>query len=357
MGRHLYCRGSEVDVSNATRWAIAGTGRISGLFADCITRTGSGLAAHVLSRTPEDAEAFAGPRGATPWSDQRSMLSGAEIDALYIGTPHSEHAELAIQALSVGVPVLCEKPLSCSGAGTLAVVMAAHQNGTALVEGWMYRFHPQVERLLERLRSGAIGELRSIRSSFGFRADVAADHRLRNPKLGGGAILDIGGYPMSASMLVAGCADDRDFARPKSMEAVGIFDPVTDVDADAAATVTFDNGIEAEIRCSIIEDLGTELRCEGTEGVLTLAHPFTHGGRPDDPVATIEHHGPDGTTTETVPAELDCFSLEARAMSALIESGALQPDPPCVAHEESVTIAGALESWRGALEQARKDRT
>ena len=163
-------------MSNATRWAIAGTGRISGLFADCITRTGSGTVAHVLSRTREGAEAFAGPRGATPWSDQRSMLSGAEIDALYIGTPHSEHAELAIQALSVGVPVLCEKPLSCSGAGTLAVVMAAHQNGTALVEGWMYRFHPQVDRLLGLLRSGAIGELRSIRSSFGFRADVPADH-------------------------------------------------------------------------------------------------------------------------------------------------------------------------------------
>ena len=295
--------------------------------------------------------------GATPWSDWRSMLSGGELDALYIGTPHSEHAELAIQSLSVAVPVLCEKPLSCSGAGTMAVIMAAHQNGTALVEGWMYRCHPQVARMLELIRSGAIGEVRGIESRFGFRADVPPEHRLRNPKLGGGAILDIGGYPMSAAMLVAGCLDERAFARPRSMEAVGIFDPITDVDADAAATITFDNGMEAEIRCSIIEDLGTELRCTGSEGTLTLANPFLHGGRPDDPQATIEVTNRDGTTTETIPSALDCFSLEARAMTGLIESGSLQPDAPMVEHEESVVIAGALESWRGALEQARRDRS
>ena len=199
-------------MSPPTRWAIAGTGKISTLFAECITRTDSGIVSHVLSRSEEAAQRFTQAQGGTPWTNERQMLSADALDALYIGTPHSEHAELAITALSLGVPVLCEKPLTCSGAGTLAVVMAAHQNGTALIEGWMYRCHPQIARLRELISSGAIGELQSIESHFGFRADVDPEHRLRNQKLGGGPILDIGGYPMSIAMLVAGATDDRSHA-------------------------------------------------------------------------------------------------------------------------------------------------
>ena len=343
--------------SQPTRWAIAGTGRISSLFAECITRTESGIVAHVLSRSEESAARFCEERGGAPWTSERKMLSADGVDALYIGTPHSEHAELAITALSLGVPVLCEKPLTCSGAGTLAVVMAAHQNGTALIEGWMYRCHPQIARVRELIQSGAIGELESIESHFGFRAEVDPEHRLRNPKLGGGPILDIGGYPMSLAMLVAGSVDDRSHARPRSMEAVGVFDPVTDVDADSAAVVTFDNGLEARIRCSIIEDLGTELRCVGTEGELRLEHPFLPEARQDGRRATIEITQNGETRVESIEAPMDCFSLEARVMTQLIETRELQPEPPLVGHEESVVIAGALESWRSALEQARKDRT
>ena len=190
-------------------WGIAGTGRISSLFADCITRTESGTVGHVLSRTQEGAEAFCKRQGGTAWSNQREMLGVDGLDALYIGTPHSEHAELAIAALSVGVPVLCEKPMTCSPAGTLAVVMCAHQNGTALIEGWMYRCHPQIDRLIELISSGTIGELKTIESHFGFRADVPPEHRLRSQKLGGGPILDIGGYPLSLAMLIAGSVDGR----------------------------------------------------------------------------------------------------------------------------------------------------
>ena len=340
-----------------TRWAIAGTGKISSLFAECITRTHSGVVSHVLSRSEEAGARFAELQGGTSWTSERRMLSAGDVDALYIGTPHSEHAELAITALSLGVPVLCEKPLTCSGAGTLAVVMAAHQNGTALLEGWMYRCHPQIKRLCELIRSGVIGELQSIESHFGFRADVDPEHRLRNPKLGGGPILDIGGYPMSIAMLVAGSIDERAHARPRSMEAVGVFDPITDVDADSAAVVTFDNGLEARIRCSLIEDLGTGLRCVGSEGELRLPHPFLTEARKDGRRATIEIEQNGETRQESIEAPMDCFSLEARVMTDLIATRALQPDPPLVGHEESVVIAGALESWRSALEQARKDRT
>ena len=344
-------------MSPPTRWAIAGTGKISTLFAECITRTDSGIVSHVLSRSEEAAQRFTQAQGGTPWTNERQMLSADGLDALYIGTPHSEHAELAITALSLGVPVLCEKPLTCSGAGTLAVVMAAHQNGTALIEGWMYRCHPQIARLRELIRSGAIGELQSIESHFGFRADVDPEHRLRNQKLGGGPILDIGGYPMSIAMLLAGATDDRSHARPLSMEAVGVFDPITDVDADSAAVVTFDNGLEARLRCSIIEDLGAGLRCVGSEGELRLPHPFLTEARQDDRRATIEIEQNGETRTESIQAPMDCFSLEARVMSDLIETRELQPEPPLVGHEESVVIAGALESWRSALEQARKDRS
>ena len=344
---------SENPVFRPLNWGIAGTGRISSLFADCITRTESGTVGHVLSRTQEAAESFCARQGGTPWSNQRDMLGVDGLDALYIGTPHSEHAELAVAALSVGIPVLCEKPMTCSPAGTLAVVMCAHQNGTALIEGWMYRCHPQIERLVELISNGAIGDLQSIESHFGFRADVPPEHRLRSQKLGGGPILDIGGYPMSIAMLVAGTVDGRTHASPKSMQAVGVFDAETEVDADAGAVVTFDNGLEANLRCSLIEDLGTGLRCVGTDGEIRLPHPFIHEGREDDRRATIEIERFGQVETEHFEPSLDCFSLEARMMSELVASGELEPAAPMVSHEGSVLIAGALESWRSCLEQAR----
>lgn len=353
----LYCRAhqSEDLVFRPLNWGIAGTGRISSLFADCITRTESGTVGHVLSRSQDSAIAFCERQGGTPWSNQREMLGVDGLDALYIGTPHSEHAELAVAALSVGIPVLCEKPMTCSPAGSLAVVMCAHQNGTALIEGWMYRCHPQIERLIELISSGAIGELQTIESHFGFRADVSPEHRLRSQKLGGGPILDIGGYPMSLAMLVAGSTDDRAHARPKSMEAVGVFDTETEVEADAAAVVTFDNGLEAKLRCSLIEDLGTGLRCTGTDGEIRLPQPFLAEARQDGRRATIEIERHGQTEIERFEASLDCFSLEARTMSELVASGELEPPRPMVSHEESVVIAGALESWRSCLQKAKED--
>ena len=353
----LYCGSyrSENLVFRPLNWGIAGTGRISSLFADCITRTESGTVSHVLSRTQEGAESFCERQGGKAWSNQREMLGVDGLDALYIGTPHSEHAELAIAALSVGIPVLCEKPMTCSPAGTLAVVMCAHQNGTALIEGWMYRCHPQIDRLIELISSGTIGELQSIESHFGFRADVSPEHRLRSQKLGGGPILDIGGYPLSLAMLVAGSVDGRAHARPKSIEAVGVFDIETDVEADAAALVTFDNGLEANLRCSLIEDLGTGFRCVGSEGEIRLPQPFIPEARQDGRRATIEIERNGEVETENFEASLDCFSLEARTMSELVASGELEPPPPMVSHECSVVIAGALESWRSCLEKAKED--
>ena len=336
-------------------WGIAGTGRISSLFADCITRTESGTVGHVLSRTHESAESFCERQGGTAWSNQREMLGVDGLDALYIGTPHSEHAELAIAALSVGIPVLCEKPMTCSPAGTLAVVMSAHQNGTALIEGWMYRCHPQIDRLIELISSGSIGELQTIESHFGFRADVSPEHRLRSQKLGGGPILDIGGYPLSMAMLVAGSVDGRAYASPKSIDAVGIFDRETDVEADAAAAVTFDNGLQANLRCSLIEDLGTGLRCVGSKGEIRLPQPFIPEARQDGRRSTIEIERDGQVDTEDLEASLDCFSLEARMMSELVASGELEPPSPMVSHECSVVIAGALESWRSCLEKAKED--
>ena len=324
-------------------WSIAGTGGIAAVFAQCIQASNSGTVGNVISRTMASAEAFCATHGGTPTVDATAALRNA--DAVYVATPHPMHKAMAIEALRAGVPVLCEKPMTSTGADTLEVVQAARDFGTPLVEAWMYRCHPQIAEAVAMLQSGAIGHVTHVHSTFGFAADVPKAHRLRNPELGGGAILDIGGYVMSSAMLFGAEMGQNDV--PSLLEAHGTFD-ATGVDAEAAAVVAFDSGVQATLQVSIINALGTEVRIEGTEGVLELPCPFLPESRRQGVRGTLVLNG----EPRHLVADMDCFSLEARAMAACVASGTIEPAWPLLSHEASVTLANTLDAWSGALESS-----
>ena len=143
------------------------------------------------------------------------MLADPDIDAIYIATPHPFHAEWAIKAAEAGKHVLCEKPMALTAFEADAMIHAARKAGTFLGEAFMYRLHPQTERLVELVRTGAIGEVRMIKSSFGFAMPgFQPEHRLFANDLAGGGILDVGGYPVSMARLIAGAAAGKPFAEP-----------------------------------------------------------------------------------------------------------------------------------------------
>ena len=210
------------------RWGIIGTGKIAAAFAHALEHTDSGDLVAVASRTEANAERFGETHGVERrHATYEALVDDQGVDAVYVSTPHPMHAEWAIRCAEAGKHVLCEKPMTLNEADTMAVVEAARRNDVFLMEAFMYRCHPQTERLVELLRSGVIGDVKLVRATFGFRGAYDPEERHLANALGGGGILDLGCYTVSMSRLVAAVALGVEVAEPREVHAVGHVGPET----------------------------------------------------------------------------------------------------------------------------------
>lgn len=181
----------------AIRWGIAGPGRIAHKFAKSLPwSTGKLLAS--ASSSLERARAFSSEYNLPfAFGSYREMLQSGEIDALYVATTNQLHAEVSAMALDLGIPVLCEKPLTISTTQTRELVDFAKQKKVFLMEGLWSLFLPHIRQTVRWIREGEIGKLVHIQADFGFTAPDNPDSRILNPALGGGVGKDIGIYPMA----------------------------------------------------------------------------------------------------------------------------------------------------------------
>ncbi|OZG71162.1 hypothetical protein BTA51_22575 [Hahella sp. CCB-MM4] len=190
---------------SAIRWGILSTGNMARQFAEDFQYSRGGVLSAVCSRRQNDAEGFAREFGLEhAYSSLEDMLRGGQLDLLYIASPHSHHFDAAMTALKAGVPVLCEKPMTTTLQATEALYEAADKAGVFLMEALWTRFNPAIIEMLEWIREGRIGEVKTVHANFGFAVNVEPDHRLLNPALGGGALLDVGIYPLFLAQLVLG---------------------------------------------------------------------------------------------------------------------------------------------------------
>jgi len=205
------------------------------------------------------------------------MLANPAVDAVYIASPHSAHRNHALACIAAGKHVLCEKPLTLDAASSERVIAAARRAGVFLMEGYMYRCHPSMRELLTRLADGVIGGIRHATAHFGFDASGDRSGRLFDRALGGGSILDVGGYPVSFARLVAGLIEHLPFAEPVHVGGDLVFGP-TGVDERASADLTFASGFTARVETAIGCDIGTAVVVYGEEGRIALANPWLPGG-------------------------------------------------------------------------------
>ncbi|WP_066367137.1 Gfo/Idh/MocA family protein [Herbidospora mongoliensis] len=187
------------------RWAVIGTGGIARDFAGDLRLSGSGELVAVGSRTAARAEAFAAEVGAPrSYGDQAAMLAADDIDAVYVATPHPAHHAGALAAIEAGKAVLVEKPFTINRGEAEELVAAAKARGVFLMEAMWTRFLPHMVRIRELLAEGRLGDVRLVVAEHGvwFRHDPV--HRMFDPDLGGGALLDLGVYPISFLSMVLG---------------------------------------------------------------------------------------------------------------------------------------------------------
>ncbi|MDZ8171642.1 Gfo/Idh/MocA family protein [Microbacterium xanthum] len=320
-----------------TRWAILGPGAISADFAVGLRASRFGELRAVGGRSRVRADAFAGQHQAAVSGTIAEVLERDDIDAVYIGAVHTAHAELARQALEAGKAVLCEKPATPSLAETAAVIDVARTVGRPFLEAFKTRFGPFAARVGDLVASGELGVVTSVDAAFGFAAGTR-EGRLFDSSLAGGALLDVGCYPVSLAVQIAASAGD-------------VTSPVTVTDASAVMVGDVDGSIRGELRiggvsatlqASIIEALPSSARIGLTDGEIVL--PDAWGSRTESAREIIVRSRGEERRIE-VPS-VQPMAAEADALSLAIAEGRLEvPEMPW---SHTLAVAQTLDVWGAA---------
>ncbi|MGH3041242.1 MAG: Gfo/Idh/MocA family protein [Gaiellaceae bacterium] len=193
-----------------------------------------------------------------------ALLGDPDVEAVYVPVPNSLHVDWSRRALEAGKHVLCEKPLTDRREDAEALFDLAERKGLVLAEAFMYRHNPQTRRLEELVRTGAIGRLQLVRTSFSFLVEGEANIRL-DPELGGGSVLDLGCYCVNGARLLAG--------EPESVFGQQVLGP-TGVDDLFIAVLTFPEGVHALVDCGLRLPFRATLEAVGSEGSVFVDDPW-----------------------------------------------------------------------------------
>lgn len=312
-------------------WAIVGTGRIAARFAGSLARSKDARLAAVVSRDAGRATAFAAAQGAPEAHcciDPAEAATPPGVQAAYIATPHSEHHVAALAALHAGKAVLCEKPMTLNARDTGALVTVARARGVFLMEAMWTRCLPAVRQVQAWVREGRIGEPRLVSAGFGF-GGTGHPHRLTDPTLGGGALLDVGVYPIAYAMMVYG-------AEPATITGCARLGP-TGVDEVASISLAFPGGGLAALNCAYVAETDKTLRIHGTRGSIS-SDLFWR--------ATSARLEPTAEPVDTFYEEplVDGFDHQLAEVHRCLRAGLLQS--PLMTWEDSLALARTTDTLR-----------
>jgi predicted dehydrogenase/aryl-alcohol dehydrogenase-like predicted oxidoreductase len=332
-------------MSQTVSWGILGTGRIAGVFAHGLVQSKTGKLLAVGSRTQESADRFGDvwnvPRRYSRYED---LLADSEVQAIYISTPHPLHAEWAIKAAEAGKHILCEKPIALNHADAMAIVEAAQRNDVFLMEAFMYRCHPQIAKMVELIQTGTIGTVQVIQATFAFHTAFNPESRLLNPVLGGGGILDVGGYCVSMVRLIAGAASGKPFADPLKVTAAGHIGAVSKVDEYTTALLTFEGDIVAQLLTGVQLNAENSVRIYGSEGSILLPTPWTP--KADQSVNIIVKRDDEAEARQiTIEGAGDLYSLEVDTITTHLQ----ERQAPEMSWDDTLGNMRTLDQWRAAI--------
>jgi predicted dehydrogenase len=323
------------------RWGLVGPGKIAGRFAGALATRGDARLQAVVGRSAERAQAFAGRWGAQVHDSVEDLLADPAVDAVYIATPHSEHASAAAAALHAGKPVLCEKPLAATVAQAEALVALAQQRRVFLMEALWTRYLPALRQAEAWLLEGRIGRVLALQSSFGFSCPYDAQHRNFNPALAGGALLDIGIYNLSLSQWVMALQGVHE---APAMQASGVLAP-TGTEQRCAVQMQYANGTLSQFTCAFDLALDNVLRIHGERGRIEL------GPRCWEPTEAALHLEGMPPLRMDLPFAHNGFEYQIDAAMAAIRAGSLQE--PRIPHGQTLAVMRQIESLRQQLGAVR----
>lgn len=315
-----------------TRWGILGTGRMAAAFAADAVHAQDSTVVAVGSRTSASAASFADRFAiAHPHGSYADLLADPEVDAVYLATPHPQHHLLALQTIAAGRAVLVEKSFTVTLAAAEEVVEAARTAGVFCMEAMWTRFQPAVVEAARLIETGEIGEVRAVQADLGAHRPFDPTDRLFDPALGGGAILDLGVYPVHLATQFLGA--------PRLVAAVGSRYP-NGVDGTVSLTLDHGSGRSSSLICSLESQTPGRATILGTRGTIELEPRFHH---PTDLV--LRRHGDDPVRMHLPPPGRG-YSLEMDEVSRCLAAGLTES--PAMPLADTLTVQAVLQE---ALDQ------
>lgn len=318
---------------HAARWGILGTGFIAGLQTKDLLGNGFTVQA-VGSRNMESARTFAAQFDLpAAHGGYEQLVADPDVDVIYVSTPHTFHHAHALLALNAGKHVLVEKPFAMNAVQAREVAELAESKGLVALEAMWTRYLPHMVRIRELIRSGALGDVRTVTADHNQNLPKDPAHRLNNPALGGGALLDLGIYPVSFAFDV--------FGAPAAVHATASM-TTTGVDRQTAIIFEYKNGQQALLHCALDTSGPNRASIIGTAGRIDIG-PVWYTPSP------FTRYDVDGNVVERFEQPVHCRGMQYQAgeVERLIRAGVTKGDvlPP----SESVAIMAAMDQVRAKI--------
>ena len=314
------------------RWGIIGTGGIARAFATALMQTPLAVLAAVGSRSIESARAFGSDFGnPASYGSYQELADAPGIDIIYIGTPHPMHAENAMMALRGGKAVLCEKPFTMNLREAAPVVALAREKQLFLMEAMWTRFMPALAEVRRIVASGEIGQVRQVHADFGFAATQDPEHRINKRELGGGALLDLGIYPLSISCALLGPVE--------SVQAQAFLSD-GGVDHTTGFAMKHESGAMSLCSCSLRARTPCELTVSGALGSVRMNAMFHLA-------ESVTVKTPEGTRTIATPYLGNGYVHEAIEAGRCLREGLIES--PHMLHAETLAQMRLLDTIRAQI--------
>lgn len=253
-------------MSEKIRWGILGCGNIANKFAADLKWVENAELVAVASRNPQKANEFSIKHGAKfAFDSYEKLVSAPEVDVIYVATPHGFHHEHALLCIHHNKAVLCEKAFALNSLQAREMIEAAKKNKVFIMEAFWTKFLPQYQKVISLIERGELGEIKMIQADFGFKAATPLSKRLYDPALGGGALLDIGIYPVFLAISLLG--------RPTEIHATMQPYP-SGIDRQIALILKFENGALANLSATFDAVTPVEATIAGTDGYVRMTNRF-----------------------------------------------------------------------------------
>ncbi len=312
------------------RWGILATGLIAGKFVEDLRLLPDAEVVAVGSRTPQAAQAFAEryaiPRAYGSW---QALADDPGVDAVYVATPHPAHYAASLLCLRAGKATLTEKPFTLHVPDAQELVATARSRGVFLMEAMWMRCLPGIARVRELVADGVIGEVVAIHADFGAAGPFPPGHRMRDRLLGGGALFDLGVYPITLAYLFLG--------EPAEVRAWARLDP-QGVDENTGMLFGYASGALAALTCSLLGDTARRATITGTAGRIELPRNFYR------PTELVLHQGEDRAERIETPFPGLGYHFEAAEVHRCLRARLVES--PLVPHDDTLSVMRTLDAVR-----------